>query len=287
MRSLRLTLLLAIAVAAAAASNAVAAPGSNPPVAQAAGGDVTALVYPALVNTRLVRAQKLLDSAAQYQDLGDDANAVKALAGVRTNLTKAWTGEKFLIVNAPPPVAAQAGIAVKPQVKPQVKTQVKIKAKAKAKASGGAIGGVSPYADYFATASAVLALDHTVATTALSLLDTATPTVLTALNTTLFAALNARDTAIAYIHTIPPPPAAAAGIMVPAHASGTVVVADWSTTMQAILFDTDDELMQLDGLRDAAIISATRTRLLDLAEAQISKAARKVNLYWPPLPAAA
>jgi len=275
MRPLRLTLLLGVLAAAVAAASAFAAAptASAPPVAHAAGGDVTVTLLPAIVNTRLVRTQKLLESAAQYQDLGDDANAVKALAAARSNLAKTWSGAKFYIKNAPPPVAAEAGI------------KVPVKAKTGAHASGGAVAGASPYADIYATTAAVLALDHTVATTALGLLDTASATVLPALNSTAFGALNSRDAAVAYVHSLPVP-AAAAGRKVPAHASGAPVVAGWSTTMQPVLFDTDDELMQIDGLRASAAISASRTRLLDLAEAQITKTARNINKFWPPLPAA-
>jgi hypothetical protein len=276
MRPLRLTLLLGVLTAAIVAASAGASgqKASSPPVAHASGGDVTVVLLPSIVNTRLVRAQKLLDSAAQYQDMGDDANAVKALAAARSNLTKTWTGAKFYIQNAPPPVAAEAGI------------KVTGKAKAGAHASGGAIAGASPYADMYATTAAVLALDHTVTTTALGLLDTASATVLPALNSTVFAALNSRDAAVAYIHSLPVPPAAAAGSQGTAHASGTPIVAGWSTTMQPILFDTEDELMQVDGLRAGASVSATRTRLLDLVEAQVSRTERNINRYWPPLPAA-
>jgi hypothetical protein len=276
MRPLRLTLLLGVLAAAVivASAGASAPQASAPPVAHASGGGVTVVLIPGLVNTRLVRTQKLVDSAAEYQDLGDDANAVKALAAARSNLTKAWTAAKFYIQNAPAPVAAAGGMKVASTVKTG------------AHASGGAIVGASPYADMYVTTGAVLALDHTVASTALGLMDNASATVLPALNSTVFAALNSRDAAITYIHSLPPPPAAAAGIKAPAHASGTAIVAGWDTTMQAILFDNDDELMQTDSLRAAGTLSAARTRLLDLVEAQVSKTTRNVNRFWPPLPAA-
>ena len=279
MRPLRLTLLLGVLAAAVTAASAFAAAptASAPPVAHAAGGDVAVTLLPAIVNTRLVRTQKLLESAAEYQDLGDGANAVKALAAARSNLAKTWSGAKFYIKNAPPPVAAEAGL--------KVPVKVPVKVKAGAHASGGAIAGASPYADIYATTAAVLTLDHTVATTALGLMDTASATVLPALNSTVFAALNSRDAAVAYVHSLPVPPATEAGIKLNAHASGAPVVAGWSTTMQPVLFDTDDELMQIDGLRASAAISASRTRLLDLAEAQITKTARNINRFWPPLPA--
>jgi hypothetical protein len=271
MRPLRLTLLLGVIAAAVAAASAFAAApsSSTPPVAHAAGGDVTTVIYPAIVNTRLVRAQTALDAATQYHDMGDDANAAKALAGVRANVSKAWTADKYLIQNSPPPVAAEAGLRV-------------TKPKSKAHASGAPVGAVSPYADYFATTSAVLALDHTVATTAMSMLDTASATALPAINSAVFGALNARDSAIAFIHTIPVP-AAAAGHKASAHASGAPVVADWSTTMQPITFDTADELLQIKGLQ-AGGGTASRSRLLTLAQTQITKTTATVNKDWPPTP---
>jgi hypothetical protein len=155
-----------------------------------------------------------------------------------------------------------------------------------AHASGGALVGASPYADIYVTTGAVLTFEHVVATTALSLLDTASATVLSALNSTVFAALNARDSAIAFIHSLPAPPPPAALKVAPAHASGAAIVAGWDTTMQAIIPDTDDELMMTDSLRAGGSVSATRTRLLDLVEAQVTKSARNVNRYWPPVPPA-
>ena len=270
MRPLRLTVLLGVLTAAVIAASAGASgqQASAPPVAHAAGGGVAVTLLPAIVNTRLVRVQALLDAAAQYQDLGDDANAVKALAAARTNLSKTWTGAKFYIENAPPPVAP-AGLT-----------------RAGAHASGAPVGTGSPYADMYATTAAVLTLQHTVATTALGLLDSASATVLPALNSTVFAALNSRDTAVAFIHSLPVPPPPAGLKRAPAHASGAPIVAGWSTTMQPVLFDTDDEFMQLDGLRAAGSVPPSRARLLDLAEAQITKTARNINRFWPPAPPA-
>jgi hypothetical protein len=279
MRALRVTLLGILAAAVAAASAVAAAPkAGNPPIAHAAGGDVTTVIYPAIVNVPLQRATNLLDSAMKYQDTGDDANAVKALTGVQSNLKNVLAGDEFLIKNAPPPVAA-AGVKVKPKAK--------AKANAKTHASGGAVGGVSPYADQFATTSAVLTLQHTIATTALGLTDTASPTVLPVLQATVTAALKSRDDLIAFVHAQPAPPAAAeAGIKVPAHASGGAVVATWDTTMQAVLFDTDDELMQINGLRASASGTSTPTAFLDQVQVQVTNTASTINKFWPPAPAA-
>jgi hypothetical protein len=266
MKPIRATLLLAglAGLLAAGAVAATPAQTAGEPIASAAGGDVVNLQFPALVNTRIARVQNLLASAAESEDMGDQATAVKALTALRSNLTKAWTGAKYVIANAPPPP-------------PPGDYHV-------ARAAGGAIAGASPYADQFATAAAVLSLQHTVATSAIAMMDNATTPLLAALNTTMFAALNARDTAIAYIHSLPVP-ATPAGIRVPARAGGGAIVGGWATTMQPLLFDVDDELQQADGVRALVNLSPSRKRLLDLVELQGTKTSRNINTYWPPLPA--
>jgi hypothetical protein len=119
------------------------------------------------------------------------------------------------------------------------------------------------------------------------MMDTATTAQLAALNTTMFAALNARDAAIAYIHSIDVVPPPAPKVRVRAHRSGGVIAASgWSTTMSPVLFDVDDELMQVDGTRTLFNLSPSRTHLLDLVELQGTKASRTLNRYWPPAPPA-
>jgi hypothetical protein len=263
MTPLKATAVFAFVAAVLAAGAIAATPQSGQPIASAAGGDAGPLLYPALVNTRLVRAQNLLASATEAEDLGDQTKAIAALTSVRSNLTKAWAAAKFVIDNAPPPVAGDASVA---------------------RASGAPVG-LSPYADQYGTAAAVLFLQHTVATTAIGMMDNATAPLLAALNTTMFAALNARDAAIAYLHSIEPP-AAPAGIRVPAHAAGTPVVAGWASTMQTTLFDVDDELLQVDGMRALINLSPSRKHLMDLVELQDTKTTRTINRYWPPAPAA-
>jgi hypothetical protein len=240
------------------------------PIARAAGGAPAVVVYPALVQTRLVRAQNLLTNAAEFEDMGDQAKAIQALTAVRSNMTKAWAAAKFVIANAPPPVVG--GLHIAAATRP----------KGRARLSGQPVGG-SPYADQYATAIAVMSLQHTIAITAIGMMDTATAPLLAALNTSMFAALNARDAAIAYIHSIDPP-AAPAGVRVPAHKSDAVV-SGWALFMPNVPFDVDDELSQVDGVRALFNLSPSRKRLLDLAELQNTKTSRTINKYWPPLPA--
>jgi hypothetical protein len=281
MRVLR-TISLLGSIAAVAAVGATSA---------AAGGDVTTVLYPAVVNVELVRANSQLAEAAKYQDEGDSAHAVASLTAARSHMHKAWIGAKYVIDNAPPPVTAAGALSrttVVPKAMPKAVAKANAKAK-KAKApahpSGGAVGGVSPYADEFTTAAAVMTLQDQVAETALGMIGTADATVLPAVSSTLFAALNDRDTAIAYIHSLPAPPAAAAGVH--AKVSGGAIVGGWATTMPNVTFQVDDELTLIDNLNSSLKLSPGRTKVLNAAEVQNIKSERNLNLFWPPVPPAA
>jgi hypothetical protein len=218
-------------------------------------------MYPSIVDVRLVRTQKMLDAATSAQSRGDTVAAVQALTSARSSLTKAWIGARYVIENAPPPVAGDGALG---------------------HSSGGVIAGASPFADQYETAAAVLALQHTVAVTAMSMLDTAAEPLLTAVSKSLFAAVNARDSSIAYVHALPAPPVAADG-SVRAGASGALIVAGWDTTMQGILPYIDDEFQLIDGIRASINISPGRKRVLDAAELADTKTERNVNRYWPPV----
>jgi hypothetical protein len=290
MTSLRAVLPLALVTAAVAVAPAVAStqppePAGNAPVAHAAGGDAP-LPLPAIVNVRVVRAQNLLQHATKYEDLAQPDKAVTALTAARSNMTKAWTAAQYLIANAPPP-AEPASIRPATAIR---KTKAPAKAKrrsipvVKARASGGAVVGAAVYADQYTTAAAVISLQHAVATTAMGMMDNAAEPLLTAVSKNLFAALNARDGAIAYIHSIPPPPVAADG-SVHAHASGGLIVGSWDTIMPNIVPDVDDELQQIAGIRATIKLSPGRARLLNDAELQDRRTESTINTYWPPVPA--
>jgi hypothetical protein len=233
-----------------------------------AGGDPGPPLYPSLVNVQLVRAQKLLDKAAEYQDEGDSAKAVATLTATRSHLRKAWVAAKYIIDNAPPPVAGGSSLKTKAAVKrPRVNARV----------SGGAIPGASPYADQYTTALGVLDLDHQVAVTAMGMLDTAAEPLLTAVSTTLFAALTARDDSIAYIHSVDTPTASSSTVR------GAPIAGGWATTMPGVAPIVDDELTQVDGLRATVNLSTGRKRILDAVELQDVKTGRNIAKYWPPV----
>jgi hypothetical protein len=285
MTSLRAVLPLAlvtavVAVVPAVASTQPTAPAGSAPVAHAAGGDAP-LPLPAIVNVRVVRAQNLLQHATKYEDLGQADKAVAALTAARSNMTKAWTATQYLIANAPPPAEPAS-------VRPATAVR---KAKAPAKAKRRSIpvvkahssdAAVPVYADIYTTAAAVISLQHAVATTAMGMMDNAAEPLLTAVSKNLFAALNARDAAIAYIHSIAP---VAEPASVLAHASGGLIVGSWDTIMPNVVPDVDDELQQIAGIRATIKLSPGRARLLNDAELQDRRTETTLNTYWPPVPA--
>jgi hypothetical protein len=252
MRSFKV--LAAVAVAGLVSAGAAAA--SVP--AHIAGGDAGPPLYPSIVNVRLVRTEAALQRAVEYVDTAQADKAIAQLTLARTQMRKAWTGAKYVIDTAPPPVAGSGAFG---------------------RASGNPVGA-SPYADQYTTAGGVLSLQHDVATTAMGLLDSASGTLQASLSSTIFAALNTRDTAIAYIHT-KDVPAAPAGL---ARASGTPVAAGWGPTMQGALPQLDDEMQFVDGMLKAGVSSGVK-KVLSAAEAQDLKSEKNIKKFWPPLPA--
>jgi hypothetical protein len=233
---------------------AASASGATP--AQVAGGDVGPVTYPSIVNIRLVRTQLALNRAIDYNDDAEPAKALAALKVARANMTGAWNGAKYVIEHAPPPAAGADDFDLVPV--------------------GGTVAAPED------TAFAVLSLQHAVAATAIGLLGTANGTLLAGLNTTLFAAMNARDAAVAYIHAIPVPPPV--GDAAGAHASGAPVGSTWDTVMPGVVPLLDDELQEIDATLAGTSASVTARHLLGAAEIQAIKTERNINLWWPPVP---
>jgi hypothetical protein len=283
--------LRAIAPAAAAAgllaalpAGALAAPAHHAG-AHAAGGAATALIYPSIVNTRLVRAQAALDRAAKFADQGVPDKAITALTAGRNNLTKAWSGAKYVIQTAPPAVAADAAFHKRMFRKSGRLRIYKGKIGRRVhKADVVPPAGALP-ASMYDTAFAVLSLQHYAATTTVGLIDDTTGTQLAAVRSTLARSVNDRDAAIAYIHSIDPgPPAADARAH--AHGAGTPVgVGDWTTTMPNATPQLDDEIQQVEGTLAEAGLAPAQSSILLGADYRAIKTERTLNLYWPPLPA--
>jgi hypothetical protein len=282
-----------------AASPAVAQPSATskhdgPSARAAGGGGGGPLIYPSIVNVRLVRAQAALDRAIAFADEHQPNQAAASLSSGRSNLRKAWTAAKYVIDTAPPPVAA-AGRFHESSFRRSGRLRLRktgyrmsgrIVQRVTAHKAGTAPSG-SGIASMYDTAFAVLSLQHLYAATATGMIDTAHSTLLSGLGTTLFAALNGRDTAIAYLHSIDTPPPAAAG-RVTAHAAGTpVAVSGWGTVMPNLTPLVDDEIQQVEGTLKTPALRAGTKRVLNSADVQDIKAERTLNQFWPPAPVGA
>jgi hypothetical protein len=247
-----------LAAAVVALGLVAVAPAAAGPPAHIAGGDAGALLYPSIVNVRLVRTEAALARAVEFVDTAQADKAVAQLSIARTQLRKAWTGAKYVIDTAPPPVAADGAVG---------------------RSSGGAIPGASPYADQYATGLAVLSLQHDVAATAFGLIEGANTALLSGLSTSIFAALNERDTAIAYFHSKDTPAPAGA-----ARADGAPIAAGWGSVMPQATPLLDDELQQINGMQKGTV-SLGVGRVLRAAELQDLKTQRTLTQFWPPVPA--
>ncbi len=239
-----------------------------PAVPAFAGSDPGPPTYPGLVNSRLVRTEKALDRAVDNADDGNTDKAVSNLYTVRVQLKLAWRAARHKIEHSPTaPPAPDGRIPVR-------------KARASKKAVAAAV------ADQYTTAGGVLDMQHTVAQTTIGMIDSAHGTLRDRLSRTLFAALDQRDTAVNYIHSIDttPPPPPDRGVH--ARASGAPVGGAWATVMPPIADEVSDEIDQIDGALDlSATMGAGIKRVLNAAELQDVKTQRVINTYWPPLPA--
>jgi hypothetical protein len=252
MRFLRVLAVAALALSVVAGAQAAAGP-----PAHVAGGDAGPPLYPSIVNVRLVRTEAALERAVEFVDTAQADKAVAQLSIARTQLRKAWAGAKYVIDTAPPPVAGDGAVG----------------------RSSGAPVSASPYADQYATAIAVISLQHDVATTAIGLTDAGNSALLSSLSTTIFTALNGRDAAIAYIHSKDTPPPAG-----DARAGGAPIAAGWGSVMPQATAQIDDEIQQIDGTLKGTI-SAGAARVLRAAELQDTKSERTLKQFWPPAPA--
>jgi hypothetical protein len=274
-----------LAPLAAAASLLVAVPatssaaGTNGAHAHAAGGEAAVLVYPSLVNTRLVRAQDALERAAKHSDQSLPEKAIVDLTAARANLSKAWSGAKYVIQTTPAPPAEEASAFhhsafLKSGRLRIYKKKSGIKSVRRAHKAGGAVGPTlaSPYD----TAFAVLSLEHYAATTTVGLIDESFGTSLLAVRSTLARSLNERDAAIAYIHSIDTAP--------PPEEEGEEEVASWSTTMPNAIPQLNDEVQQVKGTLAEPNLTGEQTSILQGANYRDLKTDRTLNLYWPPPP---
>jgi hypothetical protein len=236
--------------------------------AKASGSDGPPPVLPSIVRTRIARGEKALERAADWVDQETDAKAVVSLRNARRNMYAAWRGAADVVENAPPPA---------PPGDDLVLGRVPVRTKAHVSAT---------YVSPEETAVAVLNFQHDVAVAAFGLLDGAKGDLRDAVSTTMFAALNRRDKAIAYIHNRPEPPAPPDDLSgVRAHASGAPVGAGgFAGLMPGIVPDLDDEIGQTKGLLRGGALTPGEKRIMGQAKAQILEAKDQVTTWWPPLP---
>ena len=260
MLSIKKPTLLAVGAAMVLAAAFTSAAAAANPVAGAAGGDGAAPLYPAVVNVPFVRARAALARAVDYADDAQQDKAVAQMLVVRTQLKKAWAGEKYLIDHAPPPAPAGSVFA------------------------SGAPVSASPFASAEDSGAELFNVYREVATTSVAVMETAKATLQTALNTTIFATLNGRDAAIKYIHDHQPPAPVGDGLI--ADASGAPIAAGWGGTMSTVAQLVDDEIQQLNQLEAGTAASAGAKRIFRAAELQDTKTQKQINTWWPPLPAA-
>ena len=274
MHALRRAVPFALAVGLIAAAPAAAAPhDGDAPVARAAGSDAGPPVYPGLVNTRLVRTQKALDRAVDNADDGNIDKAVSALYTTRLQLKLAWRAAKHKIEHSP--AAPPPGDGLK---------SGRIPVRASSKAGHRKRAAASAVADQYTTAGGVLDMQHTVAQTAIGMIDMAHGKLRDSLSRTIFTALDQRDIAVAYIHSIdttPPPP----GDGLLARASGAPVGGTWATVMPPIADEVGDEIDQIEGVTGlSSTLGVGIKRVLQDAELQDVKTQRTIIGYWPPVP---
>jgi hypothetical protein len=250
--------------------------------AHAAGGEETVLVYPSLVNARLVRAQAALERAAKHSDEAQPAKAIIDLTAARENLSKAWSGAKYVIAHAPAPPAEEASAIHRGAFMKSGRLRIY---KGKHHRKGlrtvhKAEAAVAPTpATIYDTAFAVLSLEHYAATTTVGLTDGSFGTNLLAVRSTLSRSLNERDAAIAFIHSIDVTPPGEEE-----EEEGEEEEVGWAATMPNAIPQLEDEIQQAEGTLAEPNLTGEQTSILKGAEYRDLKTDRTLNAFWPPKP---
>ena len=210
-------------------------------------------MLPSIVAKRIARGELALERAGDYVDQEMADKAIVSLRNARSNMYAAWRNAADVVENAPPP----------PVVAPDALGRVRI-----VNAHSSTVF-VTPEE----TAVAVLGFQHEVATSAFDLLDGAKGTLRDAISKTMFAALNRRDSSIAYIHNRPVPPPA----------TGEDAPPTFATLMPDAVSDLDDELGQIRGLVRGGALTPGEKRIMGLAKSQILETKDTVSTWWPPV----
>jgi hypothetical protein len=114
------------------------------------------------------------------------------------------------------------------------------------------------------------------------MIDTAKGALRDSLSRTIFTALDQRDAAIAYIHSIDVPPPV--GDDKRARVSGGAVAGTWSTVMPPVGDAIGDEIDQIDGAQALSSTLGPGVKgVLRDAELQNVKSQQAITTFWPPV----
>jgi hypothetical protein len=285
--SLAAGLALALPVAAAEAQPA-------PPVAHAAGSGAAAL-DPPIVGVPIRRTDAALSSAADAIDAGNGAQASGPLTASRRYLLRSYSGAKYLIANAPPPVA-EAGSANPRKFIRLARSFVRAARSGdqrgwiKAHASG-AEGGAGPaFADAPTAVFDVFTSQFNAATAAVGMAPDTKGELLAKVKTTLNTAIVLRNRLVKVVHAAAPPaPAPAADGRVHARASGAAPAGGsaFDAVMPGLTVLLDAELQQMQAAVADNSVPSDSKAILTGAIAADKQIETLVNQWWPPAPAGA
>jgi hypothetical protein len=286
--SLAAGLAFAVPVAAAQAQPA-------PPVAHAAGSGGAAALDPPIVGIPIARTQNALANAADAIDAGNGAQAVGPLTASRRYLLRSYNGAKYLIANAPPPVA-EAGSANPRKFIRLARGFVRAARRGdqrgwiKAHASG-AEGAAGPaFADAPTAVFDVFTSQFNAATAAVAMAPDVKGELLAKVKTTLNTAIVLRNRLVKVVHAAAPPaPAPAADGQVHARASGAAPAAGsaFDAVMPGLTVLLDAELQQMQAaVADNSVPSDSKAILTGAISAD-KQIENLVNQWWPPAPAGA
>jgi hypothetical protein len=274
---------LALALPAAAAEAQPAAP-----VAHTAGSGAAA-VDPPIVGIPIARTQAALGNAADAIDSGQGAQAAGPLTASRRYLIRSYKGAKYLIANAPPPVAGD-GSANPQKFRTLARRSIRGSRTAGAGDSGwiraqasGAEGGGPAFADGPTAVFDVFTSQFTAATAAVGMLPDVKGNLLARVQTTLNTAVILRNRLVKVVHAAEPPAPPAEDGRVHARASGAEGGSTFGAVMPGLTVLLDAELQQMQATADdTSVPQASRAALTKViaADKQIEDL---VNQWWPPV----
>jgi hypothetical protein len=273
-----LALIAGVALASPAlTTSALAAPAATPPTAKAAGGDPVPLT-PAIVNVPITRTQKALTKAADKLDAGDATRATRSLTAARRYLTRSSAGARYLVANAPPPVAEEASASFR---KYRVLAHRAVSASKQSHTNGGWVRArlagdvVGPtIADPPTAVFSVFTSEYNAATATTGMLGDARGTAATAVSTTLARVTALRGQLVAFIRTSAPPADPEAEV--------PEGVTTFDMVMPGVSILLGDEITQLKAAAADTTLPAAARTAVNAALAADQALVTTINTAWPP-----